>query len=347
MKETLTILLLEDDPVTIALVSKLLHTDFLFQVNNVRDHSSFVAVLKNGKYDCIIIDYSLPDIDGVTALKLAAELSPGTPAIIYTGSVGEEKVVECMKAGAMDFVFKSRPNQLFPAIISAIKYRRIIEERMRAENAVHESERRYHTLTEMAPVGIFRTDCNGNTTYVNPRWCEISGLEASQGLGNGWLKAVHPDDIADVTTGWTSAVQRKSVSAKKYRFLHPDKNISWVLGYAIPEHNSQGELIGYIGTITDITELTQSEEQERKLSRAIEQGPSLVIITNLSGEIEYVNPKFEEVTQYRSAEVLGKNPRILKSGETPRERYTELWETILNRKEWHGEFHNRKKSGEL
>ncbi|HVN48006.1 MAG TPA: PAS domain S-box protein [Bacteroidota bacterium] len=347
MKETLSILLLEDDPVTIALVSKLLHTDFLFQVKNVHDRLSFIEALRTEKYDCIIIDYILPDIDGVAALKFVAELSPRTPALIYTGSVGEEKVVECMKAGAADFVFKSRPHQLFPAIISAVKYRRLIEERVLAENAVHESERRYQTLTEMSPVGIFRTDCKGNTTYVNPRWCEISGLEADKAMGNGWLAVVHPDDRSGVTSGWDMAIQERTVSSKKYRFLRPDGKISWVLGYAIPEHNSQGELIGYVGTITDITELTQSEEQARKLSRAIEQGPSLVIITNVSGEIEYVNPKFEEVTQYRSEEVLGKNPRFLKSGKTPASQYAELWNTLLSKKEWHGEFQNKKKNGEL
>jgi len=172
-------------------------------------------------------------------------------------------------------------------------------------------------------------------------------LGADKALGNGWLAVVHPDDIPSVTTGWDNAIQHKSVSSKKYRFLRPDGKISWVLGYAVPEYSSQNELTGYVGTITDITELTISEEHARKLSRAIEQGPSLVMITNLLGEIEYVNPKFEEVTQYRSAEILGKNPRILNSGETPREYYAELWKTILNGKEWHGEFHNKMKSGEL
>jgi PAS domain S-box-containing protein len=347
MKETLSILLLEDDPVTIALTSKNLFAHDLFKVKAVQDHTSFVAALRAEQYDCLVIDYLLPDIDGITTLKVAAELAPETPSIIYTGSVGEEKVVECMKAGATDFILKSKPEQLGSAILSAIKFKRLVEERARAERAVRESERRYQTLTEMSPVGIFHTDSEGNTTYVNPRWCEISGLGADKALGNGWLAVVHPNDIPSVTTGWDNAIQHKFVSSKKYRFLRPDGKVSWVLGYAVPEYNSQNELTGYVGTITDITELTNSEEQARKLSRAIEQGPSLVMITNLLGEIEYVNPKFEEVTQYRSAEILGKNPRILKSGETPREKYTEIWNTILSKQVWHGELHNRKKNGEL
>jgi diguanylate cyclase (GGDEF)-like protein/PAS domain S-box-containing protein len=84
----------------------------------------------------------------------------------------------------------------------------------------------------------------------------------------------------------------------------------------------------------------------RLLSRAVEQSPSSVVITNLAGEIEYVNPKFTEVTGYTAEEAVGQNPRILKSGLTPPEVYHELWSTIKAGKEWRGEILNRKKSGE-
>ena len=85
----------------------------------------------------------------------------------------------------------------------------------------------------------------------------------------------------------------------------------------------------------------------RKLSRAIEQSPSSIVITDTRGAIEYVNPKFTEVTGYTFEEVRGKNPRFLKSGETQLEEYRLLWETIKAGREWRGEFHNRKKNGEL
>ena len=91
----------------------------------------------------------------------------------------------------------------------------------------------------------------------------------------------------------------------------------------------------------------QSEDQLRKLSRAVEQSPSTVIITDLDGNIEYANPKFTTVTGYTLDEVRGKNPRILKSGETPPAEYHRLWETITAGGEWRGEFHNMRKNGEL
>ena len=91
----------------------------------------------------------------------------------------------------------------------------------------------------------------------------------------------------------------------------------------------------------------QTEDQLRKLSRAVEQSPSTVIITDLDGNIEYANPKFTAVTGYTLDEVRGQNPRFLKSGETPSHEYAHLWETITAGGEWRGEFHNVRKNGEL
>jgi PAS domain S-box-containing protein len=100
-------------------------------------------------------------------------------------------------------------------------------------------------------------------------------------------------------------------------------------------------------TIGNAIRRLQAEEQVRKLERAIAQSPSTVVITDTAGTIEYVNPKFTELTGYSVAEALGKNPRILKSGEQGPEFYQQLWETIAAGQEWRGEFHNRKKNGEL
>ena len=96
-----------------------------------------------------------------------------------------------------------------------------------------------------------------------------------------------------------------------------------------------------------ISQRKRADEEVRKLSLAVEHSPVSIIITDKAGNIEYVNPKFMEVTGYSAREVIGKNPRILKSGEMPPENYKRLWETIIAGGEWRGEFHNRKKNGEL
>lgn len=97
----------------------------------------------------------------------------------------------------------------------------------------------------------------------------------------------------------------------------------------------------------EITKHKRADEQLRKLSRAIEQSQITVVITDLAGNIEYVNPKFVEITGYSAEEALGNNPRIMKSGETSPEEYRQLWESIKSGRTWHGTFHNKKKNGDL
>ena len=104
---------------------------------------------------------------------------------------------------------------------------------------------------------------------------------------------------------------------------------------------------GAIGILRDTTERRRAEEDLRKLSRAVEQSPVSVVITDAEGAIEYVNPKFVELTGYTPSEVMGRKPSILKSGVTSDATYADLWTTIKSGREWRGEFHNRKKNGEL
>lgn len=97
----------------------------------------------------------------------------------------------------------------------------------------------------------------------------------------------------------------------------------------------------------NITQAKRAEAELRKLSLALEQSPATIMITDLNGTIEYVNPKFEENSGYTAAEAIGQNPRFLKSGDKSREEYRALWETILTGKEWRGQFQNRRKDGSL
>lgn len=136
--------------------------------------------------------------------------------------------------------------------------------RKNAEQAVMESERRYQTLAEVSPVGIFHTDEVGNTTYVNPRWCQISGMTYNEAMGNGWFNAVHEEDKEKLRRGWEEATKKKEVSISEYRFVRPNRTIAWVIGQAIPERDSEGMIVGYVGTTTDITERKKAEAEIEK-----------------------------------------------------------------------------------
>ena len=111
--------------------------------------------------------------------------------------------------------------------------------------------------------------------------------------------------------------------------------------------SSRTTLSRVLVSFVDITEQKAMERELRKLSRAVEQSPASIVITDVSGSIEYVNPKFEEVTGYSLGEIAGLNPRILSSGHTPSSEYAELWRTVLSGNQWRGEFKNVKKDGTL
>jgi PAS domain S-box-containing protein len=142
--------------------------------------------------------------------------------------------------------------------------------RRKAEEAIYQSEKRYHTLTEVSPVGIFRTDKIGSTTYVNSRWCEISGFTFQMAMGNGWFDAVHPEDKTSILSNWNKTAASKEISSLEYRFLKSDGQVVWVMGHAIPERNSENEVVGYVGTITDITDRKLSEEKFKKINKKME-----------------------------------------------------------------------------
>jgi len=119
----------------------------------------------------------------------------------------------------------------------------------------------------------------------------------------------------------------------------------WVQLSAKAITDESGKTLYYDGFIRDITEQIETEELANKLSTAVKQSPTVIIITDTDGKIEYVNPKFTELTGYTSDEVLGKTPRILKSGYHPPEFYKDLWDTILSGDDFKGEILNNKKDG--
>jgi PAS domain S-box-containing protein len=138
----------------------------------------------------------------------------------------------------------------------------------RQTKKLHESETRYETLTRVTPVGIFRTDVEGKTTFVNETWCHIAGLPFTDAIGIGWLKAIHPEDREMLAKNWETITALSKGSTADYRFLHADGSVVWVIGQAVPEYNAKSELIGYVGTITDITERKKVEELKVAVAKA-------------------------------------------------------------------------------
>lgn len=142
-----------------------------------------------------------------------------------------------------------------------------VTERRRAEAALRASEGHLQALAKAAPVGIYQTMRNGDCVYVNDRWCEIAGMSAGDAQGKGWLGTLHPEDLERVSEAWRRAVEVGGVFREEYRFTRAGGGTVWVYGQAVAELDEVGSVRGYVGTIMDITERRQLEEQLRQAQK--------------------------------------------------------------------------------
>jgi PAS domain S-box-containing protein len=154
-----------------------------------------------------------------------------------------------------------------------------ITDRKQVLEALRISERQYLTLTHAIPVGIFRTDPQGHCLYVNERWCQITGLTPREAEVEGWVQALHPDDRDRVFAEWYNCAQQNRLFQSEYRFQWADGTVTWVFGQAVAERDVDGEVTGYVGSITDIGDQKQAEAA---LERQFQQER---LIVNIAQEI--------------------------------------------------------------
>jgi two-component system, cell cycle sensor histidine kinase and response regulator CckA len=224
-----------------------------------------------------------------------------------------------------------------------------ITERKRGEEALRSAENKYRSIFENAIEGIFQSTPEGRYLSVNPALARMHGYESPEEMMSSITDmaqqlCVDPNQHAQLKRLLEEQAYVKNMEIQTRR--KDGTRIMTSINARIVR-DASGAVFCYEGSIEDITERKRTEEELQKLYRAVEQSPNSIVITDNQGNIEYVNPKFTELTGYSSAEVLGRNPRILKSGELPMEKYKELWKTITSGHDWRGEFHNRKKNGEL
>ncbi len=229
--------------------------------------------------------------------------------------------------------------------VSMIFVTRDISERKKTESMLFRTEERFRKLVENINDAIYEIDNTGTVLYVSPSIERIVGYTPEDLIGKNFFAFMYPDD-RPILTEALAHLGQKDFSFLEYRYYAKDGSLRWVRSSTKPIVQN-GSMIGGIGSLTDITDRKKDEEELLKLSRAVEQSPVSIVITNLDGNIEYANPKATETTGYELHELLGKNPRVLKSGETNSMEYEKLWKTITTGDKWHGIFHNKRKNGEL
>lgn len=144
-----------------------------------------------------------------------------------------------------------------------------ISDRKATQEALAQSERLFRILAEISPVGIYRSDASGQTIYANERACQLVGVSLEDVLGLQWSSYIHPEDRERVFQVWHEAVTHQRPWQGEYRLVHPSGKVTWVLSQADIEQEDTGSVIGYVGTLTDISERKLAEEQLRKSEAAL------------------------------------------------------------------------------
>ncbi|MCS6242357.1 MAG: PAS domain S-box protein [Opitutus sp.] len=219
----------------------------------------------------------------------------------------------------------------------------------RTESELQQKASRLALANQVGGIGIWEWDVRTNTLLWDATMRSIFGLPPDALVNSyaSWADALHPDDRAKAYEELKDAVAGIRPFDTEFRISWPDGAVHHLRARAIVQRDEHGQPLKMIGVNWDITELKNSQERLQLFSRAVEQSPASVVITNTRGDIEYVNDKFTRLTGYSRAEVLGKNPRVLKSGETSPEAYFELWATLSRGEPWSGVFHNMNKAGQL
>lgn len=159
----------------------------------------------------------------------------------------------------------------------------------------------------VAPVGIFQTDAAGAATFVNDRWCHLSGMSREAAVGQGWLGAIHPDDRARVANEWSDAIEERREFALEYRFQRPDGTIVWVAGTATSIHVDDRGSSGYVGAVTDIGAAVAARETMREQSRFLDAvldiAGSLVCVIDPLGRFLRFNQACELLSGYSWEEI--------------------------------------------
>jgi len=226
---------------------------------------------------------------------------------------------------------------------------RNITDRRNAMETIRQSEEKFRIVANNTYNWEFWEGPDQNFIYHSPSCKKITGYDATELLNDPCLidSMIHPDDRESYIKHHKKSRQVHASGRHLFRIITNQGEIRHIEHVCQPVFNEEKVFLGIRGTNVDITDRVNAEEQLRKLSQAVEQSPSIVIITDLNGSIEYVNPTFERVTGYSKDEIIGENPGILLSGEHSDKTYKNLWDTISSGKEWRGEFKNRKKNGEL
>jgi diguanylate cyclase (GGDEF)-like protein/PAS domain S-box-containing protein len=205
----------------------------------------------------------------------------------------------------------------------------------------------YKLIFERSNYGVAIVDMEGHIVLANPRFCKMLGYNEGEILGMSFRDITYPEDLEENLKLFEEVrIGKRDYYQLEKRYVRKDGSFLWARLNSFLIKDLTG--ISYVmELVDDITQAKTIKSELERVYQAIEQASDWVIITDRDGNIEYANRVVEDITGYKREELLGKNPRIFKSGKHSREFYRDLWNTILSGDTFYGTITNRKKTGEL
>jgi PAS domain S-box-containing protein len=350
MEEPYRILVVDDDPSLLRLTSQLLAWEG-YKVSKAGTGMEGLRLATETRPDLVLLDVLLPDVSGIEVcrrIKGDPDLAGTLVALFSAMRTGSEDHSEGLEGGADEYISRPIQNQeLLARVRAMLRIKQAQDElRLRADQ-LHQRVKELQCLYDIGALvekpGITLDEILQGTVDLMPsawQYPEITAarliLEDQEFVATGFQETFWSQGCRVVVNGEPlGQLQVCYLEERPERDEGPFLREGRVLLEAIA------------GRLGRIIERQKAQDHVRRLSEAVEQSPSTVVITDLQGNIEYVNPRFAETTGYSPQEIIGQNPRLLKSGQHPKAHYRELWNTILAGQQWHGEFINKRKSGEL
>jgi PAS domain S-box-containing protein len=337
------ILLLEDDDTDAELIRELLATHFDCKITRVQTRVDFVDALQSGDFDLILSDYQLPSFDGISALKLALSARPDLPFIFVSGAIGEEIAVETLKTGATDYVLKTRPARLVPAVERALREAQERAGSQRAREDLRVSEARFRTFVDQATDAFFLLDDESTVLDVNRQACESLGYSREELIGK------HRSDF-DVALDDFSIQHLKDrmIAGEAITFETRHRRRDGTT-FPVEIRVSQFEQGGrrFLGLARDITERKRAEDElrasEDRFRSVVDHATDGFFLFDEQQAILDVNKQACESLGYSRDEMIGMHPRdfdaaldpalIARVGERVNSGETVTFETLHRRKD--------------
>jgi len=296
MTESIRILIVEDLPTDAELAQREIRKTLkscIFQ--RVESREDFEVALSEFKPDLIISDYRMPRFDGLTALKLTLEKMPLVPVIILTGAINEDTAVECMKAGANNYVIKEHLKRLGQAVVHALEEKRIRQDRYQAERLLLFNEKRYRHLVESSNDWIWEMDKDAIYTYAGPQCREFLGYEPEEIIGKKPFDLMPPEEAKRVSAIFRILAGRKDpFRGLEKTNINKNGALVFLETNGAPILDDKGVFLGYRGLDRNITERKRAEqairESEARYRTLIHTSPDAMVVVDLNGCITYVSP---------------------------------------------------------